>query len=125
MATNLTEAAMRPNDWVQAGTGTNATATATRAAPGAQRKHLLRDAIIILSGAPTTAGAVTLTGPVSEAGGGPSSATIATLPVGGPTVVLIPLNIVCDVNAAASVAVAALGSGIAASVTITGTTLSA
>jgi hypothetical protein len=123
MATNLQEAAFRPNDWFESGTGTNA--TATRTAPGAGRKHLLRDVLIILSAAPTTAGAITVAGDVPSAGGGPSATTLATIPVGGPTVLLIPLNLVCDVNVDAAVSVAALGAGIVASVTITGTTLSA
>lgn len=122
---NINEIAMRSNDWFESGIATNATATATRAAPGVMRRHLLRDVLITLSGAPTQAGVVTITGGQAAGAGGPTATTVHTIPAGAPQVLLLPVNLLCANDAAVSVSVAALGSGVAASVTVFGFTTSA
>ena len=122
---NITEMAFRPNDWFEVGSVANATATATRPAPGTQRRHLVRSVYITLSGAPTTAATVTLTGAQPAAAGGPSGTIVHNIAVGSAPSLALHVNLLCDINAAVSVVVGALGSGITANVSIVGTTTSA
>jgi hypothetical protein len=120
---NLNDVAFRAADYFESGSATNAAATATRAAPGAGRRHVLTGVLITMSAAPTAGGAVTLTG--AKAIGGPTGTTLHTIAAGGVLDITLPIRLECEVNTALSIALPALGVGVVGSVTLFGFTVGA
>jgi hypothetical protein len=119
----LSETALAPSEWFAAGTGTNAAAVATRAAPGAMRRHVVTAVVVTVSGTPTAGGAVTLAG--GKVIGGPVSTTLATVGAGALQPIVIPVRFVCEIDAAVTLTLPALGAGVIGSVTLFGYTTSA
>lgn len=122
---NLNDVSFRASDWFEPASATNAVATATRAAPGVNRRHVITGIVITMSANPTAGGAIVLSGAKASTNGGPTGTTLHTIGAGAAYSLVLPLRLECEINTAVSIALPALGAGVVGNVTITGFTVGA